>query len=453
MRHQKIRMIRNSICCDLEKAMPDFRVLVLLFFMLLVAVPIFAQQLAFPSAEGFGRFATGGRGGDVYHVTNLNDSGPGSFRDAVSKSNRIIVFDVGGVIRIEKRIIISPNLTIAGQTAPGDGITIYGNGLSYSNANNTITRYIRIRMGKVGDDGADAVTIASGHDMIFDHVSISWGRDGTFDLNGDVKNVTLQNSIIAQGLQTHSTGGLIQPTGGVSILRCLYIDNHTRNPKVKGINQFVNNVIYDWAVAGYILGGGTKRLCEANVLNNYFIDGPETGDTSPFNRANENFHIYAQNNWHDSNENGKLDGSEISKDVYGPVTWVEKPFDYPDVTMLSPLEAYDLVVAEVGASLKRDEVDALLIGNLTSLGTKGKTITDEMDLPTKGPGTVNGGQAQADQDRDGLPDYWERSKGLNLNNPKDAKDDKNKDGYTNLEKYLNCLAGDCEGNMPSPPNP
>ena len=420
---------------------------------LLISNALSAQQLAFPTAEGFGRFATGGRGGEVYHVTTLDDSGPGSFRDAVSKPDRTVVFDVGGVIRIQERIRVSPNITIAGQTAPGEGITIYGNGLSYSGANNSITRYIRVRMGKVGDDGGDAVAMASGHDMIFDHVSISWGRDGTFDLNGDVRDVTLQNSIIAQGLQTHSTGGLIQPTGGVSILRCLYIDNHTRNPKVKGINQFVNNVVYDWAVAGYILGGGTRGLCQANVIGNYFIDGPETGDTAPFNRANENFHIYAKDNWHDANENGKLDGREISKKVYGPVTWMETPFDYPEVTVLSPDETYELVKADVGASLKRDEVDLLLLENLTSLGTKGKTISDEMDLPTKGPGKVRGGKAYRDQDKDGIPDYWEKESGLDAQDPKDAQEDKDGDGYTNLEEYLNCLAQDCDRKKTSTPHP
>ena len=115
---------------------------------------------AFPGAAGFGANARGGRGGGVYIVTNLNDSGPGSFRDAVSQPNRYVVFAVGGVIRINSRIQVAPNLTIAGQTAPGEGITIYGNGLSFSNANNTITRYLRVRMGVVGDSGVDAVTIA-----------------------------------------------------------------------------------------------------------------------------------------------------------------------------------------------------------------------------------------------------------------------------------------------------
>ncbi|WP_255478693.1 polysaccharide lyase family 1 protein [Rufibacter sp. XAAS-G3-1] len=396
-----------------------------------------AQQLAFPGAEGFGRFATGGRGGEVYHVTNLNDSGPGSFRDAVSKPNRTVVFDVGGIIKIASRVIVSPNVTIAGQTAPGDGITIYGNGLSYTDANNTITRYIRVRMGKIGEKGKDAVAIAKGHDLMFDHVSISWGKDGTLDINGDVSNFTLQNSIVGQGLHTHSTGGLHQSTGGVSILRSLYIDNHTRNPKVKGINQFVNNVIYNWEAGAYILGGSAGRS-DANIENNYFIAGPGTKTNPPFSRATETFHLYAQHNMYDGNVNGKLDGAAVPKEEYGPVTWKQEPFNFPKVTTLTPQKAYELILADAGASLRRDEVDAFLIDELKSLGTKGKTISDEMTLPTAGPGNVKGGPAPRDTDLDGMPDAWEKKNKLN---PKDAKDGKtiNKDGYSNLEIYLNSL--------------
>ncbi|KAG8743530.1 hypothetical protein FRC12_015042 [Ceratobasidium sp. 428] len=193
------------------------------------AIPSTFGLLAFPGAEGFGANALGGRGGSVYIVTNLNDSGSGSFRDAVSQPNRIVVFAVGGVIKITSRVVVSDHVTIAGQTAPGGGITIYGNGLSYSNAHHTITRYIRFRMGKGGDSGKDGITIADGHDMIFDHISVSWGRDETFSINGDVSNITISDSIIAQGLETHSCGGLMQTdTGGISIIRSLYIDNKTR---------------------------------------------------------------------------------------------------------------------------------------------------------------------------------------------------------------------------------
>ncbi|KAG9078596.1 hypothetical protein FRC06_008288, partial [Ceratobasidium sp. 370] len=215
-----------------------------------LAIPRTFGLLAFPGAEGFGANAIGGRGGSVYIVTNLNDSlvyqdltevanrawmisGSGSFRDAVSQPNRIVVFAVGGVIKISSRVVVSDHITIAGQTAPGGGITIYGNGLSYSNAHHTITRYIRFRMGKGGDSGKDGITIADGHDMIFDHISVSWGRgrylhyslelaslsllaDETFSINGDVANITISDSIIAQGLETHSCGGLMQTeTGGI----------------------------------------------------------------------------------------------------------------------------------------------------------------------------------------------------------------------------------------------
>lgn len=422
----------------------------LVMFLLFFPLCLHAQQLAFPTAEGFGRFASGGRGGTVYHVTNLNDSGPGSFRDAVSQPSRTVVFDVGGIIRLNSRVVVSHDITIAGQTAPGDGICIYGDGLSYSNANNTITRHIRFRMGRVGTSGADAITIATGQNMIFDHVSVSWGRDGTFDINGDVGDVTIQNSIIGQGLQTHSTGGLIQSTGGISILRSLYIDNQERNPKVKGYNQYVNNVVYNWIVSCYILGD-SEGLSYANVQNNYFIDGPETGDTPPFNRANENFNLYADNNWHDGNENGILDGAIVPVEVYGPVTWVPEPFDYPEVTMMTPLDAYNNVISHAGASLHRDQVDAFMIDEMTSLGTKGHTISDELTLPTNGPGLVRGGPSLPDTDLDGIPDYWEDFFGLNKNNPDDRNGDDDGDGYTNLEEYLNCLTGECEGTVPPLP--
>lgn len=317
---------------------------------LLIPADTHAQQLAFPGAEGFGKFAKGGRGGAVYHVINLNDGGEGSFRDAVSKPGRTVVFDVGGVIKIKSRINVSHDLTIAGQTAPGEGITIYGNGLSFTDANNSITRYIRVRMGVSGDSGVDAITIAKGENMIFDHVSVSWGRDETFSVSGPVNNITIQNCIIAEGLFSHSAGGLIQTTGGISLIRNLYINNHTRNPKVKGKNQFVNNIIYNWRVAAYILGD-SENDSYANVTGNYFIKGPNTS-SQPFTRGNKNFHIYANKNMFDSNRNGKLDGTEIPKDKYTVVDWQTKPFDYPVLNEINPAESFTYVTKNAGASLQ-----------------------------------------------------------------------------------------------------
>lgn len=183
-----------------------------------VSFPDYGEVLAFPGAEGYGRHATGGRTGEVYQVTTLADSGRGSLRDAVSKPNRIIVFKVAGVIKLESPLDFSKNLTIAAQTAPGDGVVVYGNRVSFSGADNLICRYLRVRMGINGREGKDAAGIAYGSDMIFDHMSVTWGRDECFSINGDPKkpadqprNITIQNSFIGQGLQPHSCGGLSRP--------------------------------------------------------------------------------------------------------------------------------------------------------------------------------------------------------------------------------------------------
>lgn len=411
---------------------------VVLFF---VVSNTLAGQLAFPGAEGFGRNAVGGRGGDVYHVTNLNDSGPGSFRDAVSVPNRTVVFDASGIILIKDRIVVSKNITIAGQTAPGGGITVYGNGLSFSGADNAVVRYMRFRMGKSGDKGKDTITIATGSNMIFDHVSVSWGRDETFSISGEDGLFTIQDSIIAQGLDTHSCGGLLQNWGGISILRTLYIDNHTRNPKVKGVNQFVNNVVYNWRAAGYILGDSSAES-HANVYGNYYISGPQTGRSAPFSRANENFHLFAENNFYDANANGILDGAIVERNDYGPVTWQTAAYEYPPITVVyTPSTAYKMIISAAGASLpQRDRVDQFLIRELTTLGERGRIIADEKQLPTKGPGPIAGGKTTIDTDRDGIPDVWENaSDGLNLGIA-DNNGDIDGNGYTNLEDYLNWRA-------------
>jgi hypothetical protein len=401
-----------------------------------------AQPLAFPGAEGFGKFATGGRGGDVIHVTNLNDSGPGSFRDAVSRPQRTVVFEVGGAIHITNRIVVSPRVTIAGQTAPGDGITIYGNGVSFSGADHNITRHLRIRMGVRGDRGKDAVALASGHTMMFDHISVSWGRDENFSISGPVTNVTIQNSIIAQGLQTHSCGGLIQTDGGVSLLRNLYINNHTRNPKVKGVNQFVNNIVYNWGVGAYILGDSAGKSY-ANVIGNYFINGPGTR-AAAFTRGNLNFNLYASNNWQDENRNGQLDGTELPRDKYDTVAWRTEPFAYPSVTTITPLEAWKIVATQAG-TFPRDAVDKLLIGELESHGQRGSIIAKETDEPMSGPGLLSGGKPLTDTDRDGLPDIWELATGsnpklANHNDPAPTGYLSNPAGYTRLEEYLHFRA-------------
>ncbi|HEY0943680.1 MAG TPA: Ig-like domain-containing protein [Opitutaceae bacterium] len=394
---------------------------------------------AFPGAEGFGANATGGRGGSVYVVTNLNDSGAGSFRDAVSQPNRTVVFAVGGIIRINSPVVVRSNLTIAGQTAPGEGVTIYGNRVSFSDASNTIVRYLRFRQGINGDSGSDAVGIASGHDMIFDHVSASWGRDETFSISGSaISNITLQDCIIGQGLLLHSAGGLMQTDGGVSIFRCLYTDNWMRNPKVKGVNDYANNVVYNWGGGGgYIPAGDSAGLSYANVVGNYFIAGPNTVD-GPFKTGNANFHLYAAGNLQDTDRDGALDGVSVPVSSFSTLTLVDTAYAYPPVaTLLSPAQAYAHVVAHAGASLHRDPADLTMIDELTSLGTRGAHITTEAEVG--GIGALAGGLAPADGDADGMPDWWEEAAGHDLL-VADHNGDANGDGYTNLENYLNALA-------------
>ncbi|KAH2933237.1 hypothetical protein KXW73_005134 [Aspergillus fumigatus] len=409
---------------------------------LLVSLAAFSQAVtalvAFPGAEGFGANAIGGRNGQVYVVTNLNDSGTGSLRDAVSATDRIVVFAVGGVIKISDRIVVSKRVTILGQTAPGDGITVYGNGWSFSNADDAIVRYIRIRMGKGGSSGKDALGIAEGNRMIFDHVSVSWGRDETFSINGDASNITVQNSIIAQGLETHSCGGLMQTDGGVSLFRNLYIDNKTRNPKVKGVNEFTNNVVYNWGGGGgYMLGILLANLVNANIIGNYFISGPSTSVTA-FTRGNANFHGYVQNNYYDPDKDGQLDGFElgVSSSNYGGMAIMSSKYNYPAVAYtMSPAEAVTYVTKYAGASKVRDSVDTQLIAQVQSWGTEGGLISDEATMG--GPGTLNGGTPAKDTDGDGIPDEAEKQLGTDPNTNDSMK--LHSSGYTYLEVWANSL--------------
>ncbi|XDG09204.1 hypothetical protein ABKA04_008819 [Annulohypoxylon sp. FPYF3050] len=404
-------------------------------------IPSAAGLLAFPGAEGFGRNAVGGRTGSVYHVTNLNDSGTGSFRDAVSKANRIIVFDVGGTIKITTRIAVSKNIYIAGQTAPGDGITVYGNGMSWSNANDAIVRYIRFRMGKGGDSGKDGITIADGSNMIFDHVSVTWGRDETFSINGAVHNVTVQNTIIGQGLETHSCGGLMQSDYGISLFRNLYIDNKTRNPKVKGMNDFQNNVVYNWGGGGGYIAGDSAGQSYANIINNYFISGPSTGVTA-FTRGNANFHGYVSENYYDSDKDGKLNGSPlcVQTSCYSDMAIEQTRFDYPGpARLMKAPDAVTYVLSNVGANFPaRDSVDKGLVAEVQSYGKEGELISDENASGLSEVGVGMSVSALTDTDGDGIPDEWETAHGLD---PKDASDAMKigRDGYANIEAYVNSL--------------
>lgn len=418
---------------------------------LLGVLSMTAQQLAFPGAEGFGRYAVGGRYGSLYHVTNLKDSGSGSFRDAVSQPNRIIVFDVCGVINLESALVIKNNITILGQTAPGEGVQIYGDRISFSGANDVIVRHLRMRMGIGGTSGKDAVGIANGKNMIFDHVSALWGRDENFSISWDNKgseptNITIQNSIIGQGLQSHSCGGLCQTNGGVTHFRNLFIENKTRNPKVKGLHQYVNNVVYNWGDGGCYIMGDTEASSWADIRNNYFVKGPWEGASAPFTRGTTTFTYYGDGNYYDSNVNGVLDGSTVAHPYSGSTqvkdwnTWDNRtrPQAHAEiVSMMSAQDAVAWIIDSVGPCLPvRDQVDQYLIDELVSFGKKGTTngITTERDLPHKGTGVLYGGYKPQDSDGDAMPDAWEIANGLNPNDASDAMTIA-ANGYANIENY------------------
>ncbi|WP_370476330.1 LamG-like jellyroll fold domain-containing protein [Tamlana flava] len=459
--------------------------LCLIGLLITTSINLKAQTLAFPEATGFGRYTTGARGHanpEIYLVTNLNDSGPGSFRDAVSREGRFILFRVGGIINVASDIVIPKNTTIAGQTATGEGIVFYGQRVMFTGASNTIARYIRIRFGGWAKN-KDASGLANGANMIFDHMTFTWGTDEVFSINWDSKgtspdNITIQNSIIGHGLHrhNHSAGGLMQPSDGkISIIGNLYISNKTRNPKVKGINEFVNNVVYNWGNYGntyghtesgdaYIMGGDSAGISNVNIINNYFISGPHTGDglSTPFNRGNSNFYLFGSGNYFDSNKNGILDGTLVPEDLIGyptgdAMSLQPTPYDYPvkDAPMTAE-QAFDRVVLNVGASYpRRDQVDSLMIADLTSKGTEAFYVYRETDLPfiNGGVGHVYGAPAPQDTDNDGMPDEWEDANGLDKNNGADALAVSISNApYFNIEVYINGLVNETPPDFIIPPS-
>lgn len=410
----------------------------------LCSLAMSAQQLAFPGAQGWGRFATGGRTGSVYHVTNLNDSGSGSLRDAVSQPNRIVVFDVAGVININSRIVFSANLYVAGQTAPGEGITVYGDGVSFSGASNIIVRYMRFRMGHKGSSGKDAGGLANGANMIFDHCSFSWGLDETFSINPDGKgvtpeNITLSNSIIGQGLLTHSAGGLMQ-ANYISLVGNLYCDNATRNNKIKGINQYANNIVYNWKNGAYIMGGDSEGTSYTNIQSNLFINGPAVGGDA-FTGGNSDFHCYADDNWQDRNRDGVFDPVEVTS--YSGATVETTPYDYPELTLNPGRTLLETNLPTVGASLPyRDPADCYMVDEVMSYGSSGALISNEENLIYGAPSTWNvyGGEPRIDSDGDGMPDSWENANNTNPN-VNDAMTVA-ANGYANIENYINSITVD-----------
>ena len=395
-----------------------------------------SQQLAFPGAEGFGAYATGGRGGTVVHVTNLNASGPGSLADAVSQPNRTVVFDVGGVIDITgQNLTIASNLTIAGQTAPGEGITIYGGRVIMSNSSNVIMRYIRMRGSISMPEDKCTLTMDYCDNVILDHCSISWGRWDNVHIK-DANNITYQNCIISEGIEPQRFGAITDGTRNWTISHCLWTNNKSRNPKMKCYLKYYNNVVYNYGIG--IVGGHSAADNYQDVMNNYFITGPSSGSSNKyFDQWTETDHLYSTGNYTDDNRDGKLNGRLITD--YNGAT----PMQQPNLKCQAPMnlepaeDAFYAVMEHAGASRVRDGHDLRIIEQLASLGTKGAFIANEQDVG--GIGTLSGADAPADSDGDGMPDEWEKANGTDPDKA-DANGDADGNGYTNIEDYVNSLA-------------
>jgi hypothetical protein len=425
---------------------------------MLAAGEALAAPLAFPGAEGFGAMVTGGRKGQVVHVTTLADSGTGSLRDAVSGSNRIVVFDVSGVIKPTDIIVVAgDNITLAGQSAPGDGITIYGREVSFSSRSNIIVRYLRFRQGMTDASGSakKTVNITDGQNMIFDHVSIQWGRWDNFGITGTSSTVTLQNSIVGEGVPPQNFGSIIDGEQDITIAHNLWIDNNERNPKFKANGECINNVVYNWGTGGGIIGGHSGTDWYEDYINNYLIAGP-SAVAKFFTFYTNTDHAYQTGNMVDVNKDGQLNGrAVVNADFEGtsPPTFETAAHSKPPVpvTVLSAEDAYARVVAQAGTCQHRDAVELRLIGQLSSLGTKGAIIGNESDVGGQPAVTQVTRPAGFDTDGDGMPDAWETAHGLNPNSASDGSGDSG-DGYTNVEKYLNELADlACPGGTTTPP--
>jgi len=421
-----------------------------------------AQTLAFPGALGFGANASGGRGGTVYHVTTLADSGTGSFRDAVSHSGRIIVFDVGGYVALKTAVSCSGSLTIAGQTAPGGGIGFKGGEISFSNRSNIVCRCIRIRPGSdTASTGDDALALADARDIICDHVSLEFAPWNNIDGVSDnwqtvpVTDITFQNCLIADPTGQQFGAHTESVSSTWSWFYNVFANSHNRNPLAKENTIFVNNVLYNCS-AGYTTH--TSTSFSHDIVNNCFISGPATGANTdfPWFQVDDNQSIYYSGNLFDGDQNGSLTGSPTTPYWYqgGTGTILTSPWSplTTNAIIYSATTAFRYDTSLVG-TLPHDQIDALVLGQVESLGfgavgtganmagPDGGLYTSQTQtgLGNNGYGTINGGIMAIDTDGDGMPDYWENAVGLNPNNANDAMTIA-ADGYANIEHYLNWLA-------------
>ena len=428
--------------------------------------------VAFPGAEGEGAMSVGGRGGSVCEVTNLNDSGAGSLRSCVTAAGpRTVVFRIGGNITLSSTLTINnPYITIAGQTAPGDGITLKGpvqNDLLVVNTHNVIIRYIRVRPGPTASSSCcgETISVVGGHDIILDHVSNTWSSDQTLTVWSEAGQTDIPHNLTFQWITagdplncpspSHTGGGChgYGPIFGgynnapynITMHHSLITHAIERNPRVFtcGTFEFANNVVYD--------GGGddswsvlTNNPCSpaVNYVNNYFKSGPNTNNNTVISLSSETTLPYKIYETGTTLEGGL---SLMSSAAQGYRVGTRNPTTNAAVNATSAGQAYTDVLADVGASKHldcsgnwvpmRDAIDALDVNDTINRG--GRVINMPSDVG--GWPVLAAGSACTDTDHDGMPDVWETANGLNPNDPSDGNKVDPQSGYTYLEDYLGGL--------------
>jgi len=432
---------------------------------------------AFPGAEGFGASAKGGRGGAVIAVTNLNDSGPGSLRAAVSVAMpRIIVFRVSGTIPLESSLVIDdPYITIAGQTAQGQGITLRGIGseieaLILIKTHDVVIRFLAIRAGPPSAGDGIIILASAAHDtynIVIDHNSVSWAVNRNLVTWYDVHDISIQWNIFSEGLNCsihpkgcHSKGALLggyasdenkdKPgAGNISFHHNLMAHNGERNPLVStsGVTDVVNNIVYNpFGSFSHVDLQHQLTVIPVNYVGNYFKPGVNTNPRKfSVDIASQKLlgaQIYVLGNIGPQ----RLDAAQAEIDIVDPdarpyIVSIRNPAVL--VITTSALEAYDDVLKMAGASmglscdgvffLRRDAIDARIVADVIN-GTGG--IIDD---PSEVGGwlTIASSSTCDDADQDGIPDLWEQKYGFDVDDPSDALADKDGDGYTNIEEYLN----------------
>lgn len=417
---------------------------------------------AFPGAQGFGVSTPGGRGGRVINVTNLRDGGRGSFRAAASaRGRRIVVFRVSGTIELRSPVRIThPYITVAGQSAPGGGITLKADpcndgGVLGVHTHDVVLRFLRLRPGPhpcagTGESSDGLVVYKKGtHHVVVDHLSISWAVDENVSLYDDAHDITFSWNIIAEGLASstheegeHSKGAHLsgERTAHISFHHNLLAHNNDRNPQPTnpGVADIRNNVVYNYGENAALTSNSHGRP-HFNFVGNYFRPGPDS-DVSEYEldvydgTPGAGWAFFVKGNLGPHRRTNDLP-QQYTVSPEGRSSIVDRPFRAPRVTTTGPVTALRQVLAGAGATVPyRDGADSRVVRDVRR--STGRIIDDPWQVG--GWPSLPSTRAPRDSDRDGMPDRWERSRGLRPH-ADDSRGDHDRDGWTNVEEYLNGL--------------